>query len=77
MAQAKQPPPKRPIHQDKDLDKLVKQAWKAGWRCVRKNNYIYCYPPGDGPPVLVKSTPSSSRYPRNLKQAFRRAGLDL
>ena len=70
--------PKRPKHQDKDLDRLIKLAWEADWRCVRKkNNYIYCYPPGDGPPVLVVSTPSSNRYPKNLRQAFRRAGLDV
>jgi hypothetical protein len=71
-------PPKRPIHQDKDLDKFVKKAWEAKWRCVRKkNNYIYCYPPSGEGPVVVKSTPSSSRYPKNLEKLFERAGLEL
>ena len=72
------PPPKRPVHQDKDLDKLVKKAWKAGWSCIRKGNYIYCFPPGgkEGP-VQVRSTPSGSRYPKNLEKAFERAGLEL
>jgi hypothetical protein len=77
MAQAKPTPLKRPIHQDKDLDKLVKKAWRANWRCVRKGNYIYCYPPSGEGPVQVKSTPSSSRYPKNLEKTFERAGLKL
>lgn len=71
-------PQKRPKHQNKDLDRLVKKAWEASWRCVRKGNYIYCFPPnGDEGPVQVKSTPSGSRYQKNLEKAFERAGLDL
>ena len=71
-------PPKRPVHQDKDLDRLVKKAWNAEWRCVRKKNYIYCYPPsGKEGPVVVKSTPSGSYYLKNLEKTFERAGLDL
>jgi hypothetical protein len=77
MAAHHAPSPKRPIHQDKDLDKLVKKAWKAKWRCVRKGNYIYCYPPSDEGPVVVKSTPSGSRYLKNLEKTFERAGLNL
>jgi hypothetical protein len=76
MPTPRSPAPKRPIHQDKDLDKLVKKAWKAGWNCVRKGNYIYAYPPDGGPPVQIKSTPSGSRYPKNLEKAFNRAGLE-
>jgi len=75
MATRRPPPPKRPIHQDKDLDKLVKKAWKAKWRCVRKGNYIYCYPPSGEGSVVVKSTPSGSRYLKNLEKTFERAGL--
>ena len=72
------PPPKRPRARNKDLDKMVKLAWDAGWRCeLRRSNYILCYPPGDGPPVIVKSTPSEARYPKNLRAQFKRAGLDL
>jgi hypothetical protein len=70
-------PPKRPVHQDKDLDKLVKKAWQSEWRCVRKGNYIYCYPPSGEGPVVVKSTPSSNRYPKNLEKMFERAGLKI
>lgn len=71
-------PQKRPIHQDKDLDKLVKKAWNAGWHCVRKkSNYIYCYPPSGEASVVVKSTPSGSRYLKNLEKMFERAGLEL
>jgi hypothetical protein len=71
------PVPKRPVHQDKDLDKLVKKAWKAGWRCARKGNYIYCYPPEGGRFVVVKSTPSGRYYITVLEREFRQRGLDL
>jgi hypothetical protein len=71
-------PANRPRAREKDLDKLVKKAWEAGWRCERRSsNYIFCYPPGDGAPVVVKSTPSGSRYLENLRLRFKRAGLDL
>lgn len=71
-------PAKRPKARDKDLDKLVKRAWDAGWTCVgRRSNYILCYPPGDGAPVVVKCTPSEGRYLKNLRRAFERAGLEL
>jgi len=56
---------------------MVKQAWDAGWRCVRKRNYIYCYPPSGDGFVVVKSTPSGSRYRKNLEKQFERAGLEL
>jgi hypothetical protein len=77
MATRRPPPPKRPVHQDKDLDKLVKKAWKAGWRCVRKGNYIYCYPPDGSRFIAVKSTPSGSHYLKNLEKEFERKGLKL
>jgi hypothetical protein len=70
-------PQKRPIHPNKDTDKLVKKAWQAKWRCVRKGNHIYCYPPGSEVPVVVKSTSSSNRDPKNLEKMFERAGLDI
>lgn len=71
-------PPKRPQARRKDLDQLVKRAWDAGWRCERrKSNYIACFPPDGGAPVIVKSTPSGSRYLKNLRKAFERAGLEL
>jgi len=71
------PAPKRPEHPDKDLDKIVKKVWKAGWRCVRKGNYIYCYPADGGRFVAVKSTPSSRHYRKVLERELRQRGLDL
>jgi hypothetical protein len=71
------PAPKRPKHQQKDLDRIVKKAWDAGWRCARKGNYIYCYPPSGDRFVVVASTPSGSRYLKNLEKKFERAGLEL
>jgi hypothetical protein len=72
-------PAKRPRAREKDLDKLVKKAWDAGWCCIeRKSNYILCYPPdGDQGPVVVKCTPSGSRYLKKVRAAFARAGLAL
>jgi hypothetical protein len=69
-------PQKRPVHQDKDLDKLVKKVWRAGWRCVRKGNYIYCYPPDGGRFIAVKSTPSGKHYRKVLERELRQRGLD-
>jgi hypothetical protein len=72
-------PKSRPKAREKDLDKLVKKAWDAGWVCVeRKSNYILCYPPDKTQgPVVVKCTPSESRYLKNLRKAFERGGLKL
>lgn len=71
-------PPNRPKAREKDLDKLVKKAWDAGWVCVeRRSNYILCYPPDETQgPVVVKCTPSDRRYLKNLRAAFARKGLD-
>lgn len=72
------PSPSRPKASNKDLDKYVQKAWSAGWHCVRRrSNYIQCYPPNGDPPVTVKSTPSGNRYEKNLRAAFKRAGLDV
>jgi hypothetical protein len=72
-------PKTRPKAREKDLDKLVKKAWDAGWTCVeRKSNYILCYPPDRNQgPVVVKCTPSEGRYLKNVRAAFGRAGLEL
>ncbi len=73
------PDAKRPKAPRKDYDKLVAAAWSAGWWCERgTNNYIKCWPPGDGKMVVVPSTPKrGGRGLENLRLAFRRAGLKL
>lgn len=76
----------RPKACQKDYDKLVKVAWDAGWRCVRKpNGYVQCFPPPGSPPprpgdpyfVQVPCTPSKQGTLNITKRKFRRFGLDL
>jgi hypothetical protein len=73
------PSAKCPKAKDKDIRPLVKAAWDAGWWCeVKRTNYIECWPPGGGKFVQVPSTPHTKGHRlKNLRQEFRRAGLDV
>lgn len=72
------PEAKCPGHTDKDYRLLVKAAWGAGWKCVKKKKYIHCYPPDETKDsVWVPMTPSSQRRLRNVKANFRAAGLPV
>ena len=44
---------------------------------VRAKDYIYCYPPDGSRFIVVKSTPSGSRYLKNLEKEMERKGLKL
>ena len=68
-----------PKHPDKDIRKLVRDAWDAGWWVERaSNNYLKCYPPGDAKMVSVPSTPhTKGRRLDNLRGEFRKSGLDV
>jgi hypothetical protein len=67
----------RPEASKKDYDRLVKAAWKAGWWCERRGNYIYCYPPGIDACVLVKSSPKKQGTYNLTRDKFRKLGLDV
>lgn len=72
------PEAKCPRHNDKDYRLLVKAAWAAGWKCVKKTKYIHCYPPDETKDsVWVPMTPSSQRTLRNVKSNFKAAGLSV
>lgn len=74
----KNPNAKRPKLPRKDFDRLVADAWKAGWWCYRSGkNYVICQAPENGWTVRVPSTASSQATLRNLKAKFRRYGLDV
>jgi hypothetical protein len=71
------PHAKRPKAPDKDLDKLVKQAWEAGWWCWRGSKYIYCDSTDRTTRVKIAMTPSDWRTLANTKRDFRSGGLSL
>lgn len=71
------PDEKCPEHPDKDWRPLVRGAWDAGWWCVRRKKYIYCYALNGDDIVKVPMTPSDHRTIRNVRAHFARAGLDL
>lgn len=73
----KDPYAKRPEAPKKEYDRLVKAAWKAGWSCRRRGNYIYCYPPDIDDCVLVKSSPSKQGTLNRTTDKFRKLGLDV
>jgi hypothetical protein len=55
----------------------VEKAWGAGWWCVRREKYIYCYALDGETIVKVPMTPSDWRTLRNKTRDFRAAGLAL
>lgn len=72
------PSASRPKLPRKELDALVRAAWKAGWWCQRSGkNYILCYPPDDGRMVRIPSTPSSMYTANNVARKLRRRGVDV
>jgi hypothetical protein len=66
-----------PRHPDKEWRPIVKAAWEAGWWCVQRRKYIYCYALNGEDIVKVPMSPSDWRTIRNKKADFRHAGLDL
>jgi hypothetical protein len=75
---AANPSARRPLHQDKDYDRLIKAAWDAGWWCRRsRKNYIHCYRPSDNRMVSVPSTPRKQGTLSLTTRKFRTLGLDV
>lgn len=66
-----------PEHSDKDWRPIVRRAWDAGWWCVRRRKYIYCYALNGDDIVKVPMSPSDHRTIRNVRAHFARAGLDV
>jgi hypothetical protein len=70
------PDAKCPSLPNKDMKKLVRACWDAGWWCERAGNkHIKCWPPNDKGMVPIPSTPSGSRTYQNKVSALKRHGL--
>lgn len=67
----------RPKSTTKDLDKLLRIAWKAGWPMARaKSGHIKVLPPNSNRIISVPLTASSQRTAKNIRAEFRKHGLD-
>lgn len=71
-------PTKRPRSTSKDIDKLLKIAWKAGWYMEKGgNDHIKVYAPGRQRPISAPLSPSKQRSVARLRSKLRTAGLKL
>jgi hypothetical protein len=73
------PKAKRPKVKDRQLDKMVKTAWSAGWWAVKRpTGHVMCYHPTDlKEKVLVNNTAGDRHVVPNVRSSFRKAGLKL
>lgn len=61
----------------KDLKKVQKAAWDAGWFPVRKKNGIMWQHPTNGKHVTLHGTSSDHHAYANAVARFRDAGLEI
>lgn len=61
---------------DKDLKKLQKRAWDAGWWPERKKSGIMWFAPNGADHVMVHGSSSDHHAFANVRKEFRNAGLD-
>jgi hypothetical protein len=62
---------------DKDLKKLQKAAWDAGWwPDTKKNGIMWLSPDGTGH-VMLHASNSDHRAFANARKEFRNAGLEV
>ncbi|MGH9211040.1 MAG: hypothetical protein ACRD2C_10200 [Acidimicrobiales bacterium] len=64
----------RSKHQNKDLEKLLKQAEKLGWRVGKGKKYFMMRCPCGQHQRTVKLTPSDPNYGTNLRAWLKRTG---
>jgi hypothetical protein len=62
---------------DKDLKKVQKAAWRAGWWPKRKKSGIMWFAPNGAAHVMVHDSDSDHRAYANAVSEFRKAGLDI
>ena len=62
---------------DKDLKKIQRAAWDAGWWPERKKSGIMWRAPNDAGHVMLHGTSRGGRAFENALAQFRRAGLDI
>jgi hypothetical protein len=75
----KNPKARRPTVKDRQLDAMIKEAWKAGWWAdKRPSGHVMCYHPTNlNEKVLVNNTAGDRHVVRNVRSLFRKAGLKL
>jgi hypothetical protein len=66
---------KRPTSRCRETDKLIKIAWKAGWRMQARNGHIKMQAPDGKTTVVASGSPSDHRGVKNLRAQLRRGGL--
>ena len=72
------PHARRPKVKDKQLDSMIKQAWGAGWWAEKRlTGHVMCYHPDLVEKVLVNNTAGDRHVVRNVRNFFRKAGLNL
>lgn len=70
--QTDQAPSKRPRHQNKELEAILVDAERQGWRVVRANKFkMYC-PCPEKHMATIALTPSGSNYAVNRRNALDR-----
>lgn len=62
---------------DKDLKKLQKKAWDAGWWPQQKKNAIAWLAPIGGDSVLLHGTSTDHRAYKNARALFKKHGLNV
>lgn len=61
---------------DKDVEKVIRKARKAGWDIqITGGNHIKFQPPKGGQAVIGSLSPGSSRSVRTLRHNLAKAGL--
>jgi hypothetical protein len=71
-----EPPPEFDYVGDKQLKKLQKCAWEAGWYPERKKKGIMWFAPDGVGHVMLHGSNSDHHAYKNLRSEFRSAGLD-
>jgi len=66
---------KRPKAACREVDKLIKIAWKAKWRMRKGNGHIKMMSPDGKHMVVAPISPSDHRSVKNLRAQLRRSGL--
>lgn len=73
MGGEKAVPDRRPRHPKPELEALLLDVERHGWRVMKGNGYFKCYCPCDAQHMRsVHLTPSGGRYAMNTRKWFER-----
>jgi predicted RNA binding protein YcfA (HicA-like mRNA interferase family) len=66
-----------PKTSDREVNKILKEANRNGWRIVQRNGgHIICYAPNGDDRVTVSASHSDSFALKKVRADFKRAGLE-